>query len=206
MAHSSAFWDRIANRYSKKPIADEDAYRKKLALTRQYLRPDMQALEIGCGTGSTAIEHAGDVGHLHATDISAKMLAIAEKKAAAKKIGNLSFEQADIDDLEIADGSLDAVLAMNLLHLLEDRDAAIAAVHRMLKPRGVFVSNTACLGDKMKFFKYLGPVGRFLGLIPLVRVFTVQELVDSLSAAGFRIDQQWQPNGPAVYIVAIKRG
>jgi hypothetical protein len=57
----------------------------------------------------------------------------------------------------------------------------------------------------MKFFKLIGPIGRFLGVMPLVRVFTVQELVDSLEAAGFAIAHQWQPGkGKAAFIVAEK--
>ena len=55
MATSARFWDRIAERYSKSPVADEAAYQKKLQVTREYFRPDMEVLEIGCGTGSTAI-------------------------------------------------------------------------------------------------------------------------------------------------------
>ena len=51
MAHSSVFWDKVAERYSKKPVANEAAYQRKLRVTREYLRPDMQVLEIGCGTG-----------------------------------------------------------------------------------------------------------------------------------------------------------
>jgi hypothetical protein len=75
----------------------------------------------------------------------------------------------------------------------------------MLKPGGVFVSSTACIGDTMKFFKYIGPIGRFLGLMPLVEVFTTEELVADLTDAGFEIDHQWQPGkGKAVFIVAVK--
>ena len=54
----SRFWDRVAEGYAKKPVADEAAYQKKLQVTRDYFRPDMEVLEFGCGTGSTAIAHA----------------------------------------------------------------------------------------------------------------------------------------------------
>jgi len=205
MTHSPAFWDKVAERYSKKPVADEAAYQKKLRVTREYFRPDMLVLEIGCGTGSTAIAHAPFVKHLRATDISSKMIEIAEDKAAAGKIDNVTFEVSSIDDLNVADQSLDAVLALSVLHLLHDREEAIAKVHKMLKKGGVFVTSTVCLGDTMKFFKFIGPIGTFLGLMPLVRVFTVQELVDSLIDAGFTIEYQWQPGrGKAVFIVAKK--
>ena len=73
MAQSTKFWDKIAEKYSKQPIADEAAYQKKLAVTRDYFRPDMEVLEIGCGTGSTAILHTPYVKHIRAIDFSANM-------------------------------------------------------------------------------------------------------------------------------------
>jgi ubiquinone/menaquinone biosynthesis C-methylase UbiE len=197
------FWDRIAKSYSQRPIADEAAYQKKLEVTRQYFRPDMEVLELGCGTGSTAIKHAPFVRHVRAVDISSKMIDIARAKAT--DIANVTFEQAFVEDLRVPNESIDAVLALSLLHLLEDKEAAIAKIHAMLKPGGVFVSSTACLGDTMKWFKLVGPIGQFLGVIPTVRVFTVQELVDSITQGGFVIDHQWQPGrGKAVFIVAKK--
>ena len=79
MTTSTGFWDRIADRYSKQPIADQDAYQRKLDVTRTYFRPDMDVLELGCGTGGTAILHAPYVRHVRAVDISARMLEIARE-------------------------------------------------------------------------------------------------------------------------------
>lgn len=205
MTHSSAFWDKFAERYSKKPVADEAAYQEKLRITREYFRPDMEVLEIGAGTGSTAIAHAPFVKHLRATDISSKMIEIAKDKATALEIDNITFDVGAIDDLNVADQSVDAVLALSVLHLVEDRDEVIAKVHKMLKNGGVFVTSTVCLGETMRFLKFIGPVGRFLGFMPMFRVFTTQELADSLIAAGFALDYQWQPGrGKAMFIVAKK--
>lgn len=197
------FWDRIAERYSRQPIADEAAYQKKLEVTRQYFRPDMEVLELGCGSGSTALKHAPFVRHVRAVDISSKMISIARAKAT--DVANVTFQQACVEDLDVPKESVDAVLALSLLHLLDDKEIMIARIHDMLKPAGIFVSSTACLGDTMKWFKVVGPVGRFLGLIPTVKVFTVQDLVESLTGAGFDIDYQWQPaRGKAMFIVAKK--
>ncbi len=205
MNQTVRFWDRIAARYSRQPVADEAAYQKKLQVTREYFRPDMQVLEFGCGTGSTAIVHAPYVSHILALDISSKMLEIAQGTADAKGVKNITFKCAAIDDFAVPDQSLDAVLALNILHLLDDRTAVIARVHRMLKPGGVFVSSTACLGDSMKFFKFVAPIGKFLGLLPQVRVFSIAQLVGSLTDAGFEIEHQWQPGkNKGVFIVARK--
>ena len=205
MDQSAKFWDKIAERYSKQPIADEVAYQKKLQITREYFRPDMEVLEIGCGTGSTAITHAPYVKHIEAIDISSKMIEIAQCKADANNIENVAFKCSTINEFSVPDQTLDAVLGLSILHLLDNKEEVIAKVHKMLKPGGIFVTSTACIGDTMKFFKIVAPIGEFLGLMPLVKVFTTRELEDSLTNVGFQIDYQWQPGkNKAVFIVAKK--
>ena len=205
MDRSVKFWDRIAEGYAKQPIADEASYQKKLQVTREYFKPDMEVFEFGCGTGSTAITHASYVKHILATDISAKMIEIAQGKADAQNIENITFQQSKIDEFSVSEQTFDMVLGLSILHLLKNKEEVIAKVHKMLKPGGLFVTSTACLGDNMKWFKIIGPIGNFLGLIPFVKVFTVKELEDSLTDAGFAIDYQWQPGkNKAVFIVAKK--
>ncbi|MBL4906379.1 MAG: class I SAM-dependent methyltransferase [Sneathiella sp.] len=205
MSRSSKFWDRIANFYSKQPVADEAAYQKKLDVTRDYFHPTMKILEFGCGTGSTAIAHAPFVKHIHAIDISAKMLAIARDKADATDIKNITFEHSSIDDFTAASHPLDVVMGHSILHLLENRTDAIAKVYQMLKPGGIFITSTACLGRGMRVLKILLPLGKFLGLLPSVQFFNEQELLRNLTAAGFKIDHHWQPGeGKALFIVAKK--
>ena len=58
MVQPSRFWDRHAKGYAKRPVPDEAAYQRKLKMTQDYLTPDMEVLELGCGTGTTALIHA----------------------------------------------------------------------------------------------------------------------------------------------------
>ena len=205
MSNSAKFWDKIAEKYSKQPIPDEEAYQKKLQVTREYFQPEMEVLEFGCGTGSTAIIHAPYVKHIRAIDISEKMIEIAQSKADAQNITNVTFEQLTIDGLDVSDCTFDMVLGLSILHLLENKEEVIGKVHKILKPGGIFVTSTACLGDTMGWFKLIAPIGKFLGLMPLVKVFTIKELEDSLTNGGFAIDYHWQPSkGKAVFIVAKK--
>lgn len=195
----------MAKRYSKSPVADEVSYQKKLAITQRHLHADMTVLEIGCGTGSTAIAHAPHVKHIRAVDISEKMIDICREKATTGAVDNVSFDCAAIDALDVDTESVDAVLALSLLHLVADRDVVIEDIHRMLKPGGVFISSTACLGGRMGWLKLIAPLGYFLGLFPMLRIFKVSQMVDSVLAAGFEIDFQWQPEAsPTVFIVAKK--
>ena len=202
---SPRFWDRIAARYARKAVPDEAVYQRKLEITRQYLRPDMNVMEFGCGTGATALAHAPFVKHIHAIDFSAKMIEIARRKSDAGGVSNVTFSQSGIEEFDAPDASLDVILGLSILHLLENRKAAIAKVHRLLKPRGIFISSTACIADIMWFLKYIAPAGRALGVLPFLDIFTQRELVADLTGAGFAIEHEWCPAPKqAVFIVAGK--
>ena len=202
---SAEFWDRIAERYARKPVADEEAYQKKLAITREYLRPEMKLFEFGCGTGSTAIVHAPHVAHIDAIDISSMMINIAQRKAEAAGIDNIRFAVSSIEEFDAEQASYDVVLGLSILHLVEHKEEIIARVHRMLKPGGIFVTSTACIGDAQFFLRLMIPLGRLLGLVPLVKVFTTEEFVKAITDAGFTIEHQWSPGkNKALFLVAVK--
>jgi ubiquinone/menaquinone biosynthesis C-methylase UbiE len=188
--YSTKFWDRIAERYAKNPVADETTYQKKLAATQQYLRPGMKVFEFGCGTGSTAIVHAPLVNEYQAIDVSPKMIDIAKRKLAETQINNLTFNVAALEDFPTQEASFDAVLALSILHLMNDWDEAIRRVYKMLKPGGIFVSSTACIADAMPYLRYILPIGKFFRLVPLVHVFSEQELKSSFRQAEFDIEYE----------------
>ncbi len=205
MSQSVKFWDKIADKSSKQPIADEASYQKKLKVTQEYFKPEWSVLEFGCGTGGTAIIHASYVKHIRAIDISSEMIKIAKGKAEAQNIDNVTFEQLTIEELEAEECSYDAVLGLSILHLLENKESAIAKVYKILKPGGIFVTSTTCMGDAYRWFKLIAPIGKALGFFPLVRVFTAQHLIESLTDAGFALDYQWQPSkDKAIFIVSKK--
>ncbi len=134
------------------------------------------------------------------------MIEIAQGKADAKIIDNVTFEQSPIEEISVSDQTLDAVLGLSILHLLDNKEVVIAKVHKMLKSGGIFVTSTVCLGDTMmRFLRFVVPIGKFFCLMPLVTVFTTKDLEHSFTEAGFEIDYQWQPGkGKAVFIVAKK--
>lgn len=205
MNSSVRFWNRIASRYSKKPVPDEDVYKKKLELTQSYFRPDMQLLEFGCGTGSTALAHSSLVKHIRAIDFSEKMIDIAEAKRISANIHNVDFECCSIENLTAADDSFDIILGLSILHLLRGWKETVQKVYSLLKPGGLFISSTACIADSMKVFKYIAPIGSSMGLLPELAIFTRAELKQGLIGAGFDVEYEWQPDhGQAIFIVAKK--
>ena len=205
-AHSSSkFWDRIAEKYASRPVSDQESYEKKLEITREYLRPDMKVLEIGCGTGTTALMHAPHVSEILATDISQNMIAIARRKAEEQGIENVRFEASSIEELQVLPESFDVVMAHSILHLVSDREKIIGQIFEWLKPGGLLVSSTACLNDGMGWLKLILPPLRWLGRVPYVEFFSLQDLESDLSAAGFTTQHQWRPKPrAAVFMVSMK--
>nr|WP_298170359.1 class I SAM-dependent methyltransferase [uncultured Pseudomonas sp.] len=204
MVSAQKFWDKAAPRYARSPVRDEESYQKKLAITQKYFRPDWSVFEFGCGTGSTAIVHASHVKHILATDISGEMLGIAEGKARDAGIENIRFQQGTLDSLELQPESFDAVLGLNILHLLEDAQAAIGRVSWLLKPGGIFVSSTVLADEMKRHWRLLIPVMQRLGLAPHLQHLDKQGLMSMLTSAGFSIDYEWQPGTFSVFIVARK--
>ncbi len=178
------FWDKIAPKYAKKPVADPAAYEAKLDRVRNLLRAEDRVLEIGCGTGSTALTLAPDVAEITATDISRGMIAIAEDKRAAAGVENAEFLQADATEI-FREAPFDVVTAFSLLHLVDDVPAVLDAVFAQLKPGGLFISKTVCLGDAhfglQLFVRALGA----LGLAPQVTTLSKADISRALVAAGF---------------------
>ena len=201
---SAAFWDRVAPSYSKQAIADGESYARKLAATQALLEPGMRMLELGCGTGSTALEHALYVEHIEATDLSAEMIAIGREKARAAGIHNVTFRQTSIEAFEEAH-QYDVVLALNLIHLLPNRAEDLAKIHRLLKSGGLFISSTVCLADRMWYLRPVIPIMQWLGKAPYVEFLRAESVRSEISDAGFDIQEQWtHGRANSLFLIARK--
>ncbi len=198
------FWNRIAERYARKPVPDQAAYETKLAKTDGYLEPDDRVLEIGCGTGTTALHHAPRVAQIRATDISPKMIAIARDKAQSAGIDNVSFEASGIDALDATPAQYDVILAHSILHLLDDVPRTLRQLHHMLEPGGLLISNTQCIGDSIPWLAWIAPLGRAIGVLPRINVFREAEFLKWLADAGFDIEEVWQAKPKASHYVVAR--
>lgn len=195
----------MAKRYAKTPIADMVAYERKLKITQGYFTPDMRVLEIGCGTGTTALVHAPYVKHILATDISKNMIAIAREKAAAEGVENVTFEVTSTDDLRMVANTFDMVMAHSFLHLIDNRVDTIARVFDTLKPGGIFITSTACLADGLAHMKPMLWVGNKLGLLPYVEFFTADTLEQEFTDAGFVLEQKWRPSDKQAVFMVLRK-
>ena len=206
MGRGVFLWNRLAKRYSLLPIADQASYERKLEITRKYFTPESEVLEIGCGTGSTALLHAPYVKHIHAIDYAGNMIDIANDKLKKEKITNVTFAVDEIENLASQKQQYDVVLALNIIHLLEDKETALRNIHSLLKPGGYFISSTACLERVPWIVHVLLKVVGLLGLAPRLKPFSEQQLLDSVNTAGFTKVEQWNPDSKmtVVFLVAQK--
>ncbi len=199
------FWDRVAERYAARPIKDMDAYETMLADVASRLSLTDHVLEIGCGTGGTAVRLGAGVAMWWATDSSAEMVRIARAKDAP---ANVRFVQAEADETpqdwlanatpqdRPAGGAdalppFDAICAFNLLHLLPDAPATLAALHRQLRPGGLLISKTWCFADMNPLMRRgVIPLLRARGWFPPATFLSEAQLKAMIAGAGFAIEAQ----------------
>lgn len=185
------FWDKAARKYAASPIDDEAGFERTLARSRALVVPGARALELGCGTGTTALRLADAAESYLATDISGRMIAIAQEKLArVRKNGlnnQLSFRQATAGTLALENARYDIVLGFNYLHLVGNLPAVLAHIRTLLAPGGLFISKTPCVGDMNPLIRLAIPLMRLVGKAPSVNTFSAASLERAICAAGFEI-------------------
>ena len=200
----ATFWNMIAKKYARDPVADVPSYEHKLAMTQAILRPDMHLIEVGCGTGTTALYHAPKVAQIDAVDFSKAMIAIAKEKAQDQGISNVNFRVASLGDLPES-ANYDMALALSFLHLIDDPAAGLKKLAAQVKPGGYVVSSTVCMGDMGGLIPKIVPWIGKTGLLPKVVPATRDMLRQAHRAAGLEIMEEFRPRPDAsVFLITRK--
>ena len=200
------FWDRTAASYAKRPVADETAYQAKLAKIREVLKPEAEVLEFGCGTGSTALALAPFAGSILASDVSSRMLEIAEDKRRAAGAQNVTFANVAFSDQSVGDEAYDVVLGMSILHLMPNWREMIAKARGALKPGGRLITSTVCLSGAWRLLRPVVWVARKLGKAPELVFLSERVLRAEMERQGFVIEHRAGQKSPAVFLIARKAG
>jgi len=201
---NTSFWDKAAPKYAKDPITDMAGYIRSRDRMRDILQPHHRVLELGCGTGSTALELAGGVDRYVGTDISPQMIAIAQSKQGDDTPQQLSFRVEDAGTLQA--GAQDVIVALNLLHLLPDLEDVLERMFLALPCGGLLITKTTLLGDGAWYLRWIIPLMQAVGKAPFVRNLGEGELRGLLRGAGFTVRESLIQDGiaPRMFVVACK--
>ena len=187
MTPNAKFWNEAAERYAARPVADVPAFERKKSICRQHLTPEATILELGCGTGSLALEMSRFAGHIHALDISSEMIRIANGKKEAQGVTNVTFHRGTLDgSLPFEPAQLDGAWAYSILHLLEDRRATLERLFELLKPGGSFIASNVCLAGTWVPYGALIALLRWFGKAPRVYLYDRETILRELREVGFR--------------------
>lgn len=186
MNKSERFWDQTASRYDQLEKKDEPTYAKMINKTKTHLRASDIVLDCGCGTGRISNEIAGYVKGIQAIDISSNMIKIAENKAKERNIANITYAHTTIFDERYKKGSFDVILAFHVLHLSEDEHIVLQRMHELLKPGGLWISATPCVGEKIFLRSLLFLAGQ-IGLVPKIRSFKIRHFIHAIERGNFSV-------------------
>ena len=200
------FWNTRARSYdqtSGKIYAE--TYDQTAQRSLQYLKPSDRVLEFACGTGLITLRLAPHVAHIRGIDISPQMVDIAREKA--RSVPNVEITNTDLFDPCLKPGSFDAVCAFNVLLYLPDLPAALARIQELLKPGGVFLSATDCLGARPSVMGLKKLVKSRTGSMPYVAFLTRRGLERRIARSGFTVLERENlfPNPPNLFVAARVR-
>ena len=142
----STFWDRVAWLYDLVERSNRAVNAAAAARVAGLVPKGARVLDCAAGTGEFSLAAAERAETVLCTDLSLPMLDRARKKAKKRGLTNISFAQRDITALPDRDGSFDAVIAANVLHLLPQPERAVRELWRVTAPGGRLILPTYLQG------------------------------------------------------------
>ncbi|MGN0400358.1 MAG: class I SAM-dependent methyltransferase [Blautia sp.] len=201
------FWNKRSEVYDDQVLkVYKNAYKKTIKRSLPYLDQDKILLDLGCGTGVVTIPLAKHVKMITAIDTSEDMMSRAWGKAEKKKIENIEFCHTDILKLDKEPESFDVITAFNLLLYVKEKQIVLNRIWELLKPGGVFLSATDCLGGNLSSDSVKKYVKTKLHRMPYVSFDTPIGLMRKIQKQGFLVLEivNLHRNPPNIFIVAQK--
>lgn len=144
-------------------------------------------LDLGCGGGHVSYRAAAHALQVLAVDVTAQMLEVVAKTAAARGITNITTRQAAAEQLPFDDGHFDFVASRFSAHHWQDMAAGLRQARRVLAAggRAVFIDTIAprdaVLDTHLQAVEVLRDASH-------VRNYNLGEWTTALEGAGFRVD------------------
>lgn len=192
MKKAEYFWDKIAEKYDEAEERFEPIHTQVLQFIKSYLNSNDIVLDYGCATGSKAFKLSSTVKEIHGIDISSKMIGIAKRRLTNSNVKNLCFTQTTLFEEKLKKESFNVIIAIAILHSLENNYQVVQRIAELLKPGGLFISATPCLKEKMAFSNklqmYLYAILSKTGIVPVtLKRFKFNDLDNLLSNENFKI-------------------
>ncbi len=136
------FFDRCASAYREQHGPAERLLAYRLGLIRRHARPRPEdvVLDVGCGPGDHLIALAPELRRGIGVDLSPAMITTARARARAERTAGAALLSFVVDDASrlasICDASIDLAICIGALEHMLDQPAALASIHRTLKPGG----------------------------------------------------------------------
>jgi SAM-dependent methyltransferase len=111
----------------------------RLAMDRLSVASGERVLDIGCGTGPTAVEMARRVapgGAVRGVDISPSLIAAARERASRDGVDNVEFAVADAQTADLGAAAFDAVFSQFGVMFFSDPAEAFANLRRSVRDGG----------------------------------------------------------------------
>lgn len=182
MRDSKKFWDNQAKRFDSNDNSETEMLIKK---SLKYFSENDTVLDFACGTGTSTVDIAKSVKKIYDIDLSDNMIQIANKKIEDKDLLNVDFKVATLEDDSLINDSYDVIVAYNIIHLLEDTKGSVKRIYDLLKTGGLFISNTACLGEKKGIMRSIFKFVSKIGIVPDIKLFSFNELTEIINVVGF---------------------
>jgi ArsR family transcriptional regulator len=101
-----------------------------------HLLPPLRVADLGCGEGYLTIEASRWASEVIAVDRSASVLQRARELATRRKVSNITWKAGELEQLPLADDSVDVALLSQALHHADDPVRAITEAARIIVPGG----------------------------------------------------------------------
>lgn len=143
------FWDNIAFAYDGfERAVNRKAYIGMRDLAAAEIEEGDVVLECACGPGSITEYIAPLCRLVYATDMSVGMLRQCRKRCAG--FDNVRVRRLDMMHINAKDNTFDKVIAGNVIHLLDDPEAAVRELARVCKKGGKLIIPTYIGGENKK--------------------------------------------------------
>jgi len=137
-------YNAASDHFDDEPLGFWARYGRR-TVERLSLHPGARILDVGCGTGASALpaaDRVGPTGKVTGVDLADRLLEIARQKAASRNLGHVEFNFGDMERLGYPDGHFDAVICVFAIFFVPDMAKQLRELWRMVRPGGQLAITT----------------------------------------------------------------